>query len=116
MKMMDFSVYDSSMEGDHNDSDVSAMIKQMCAQFIISRILFHVSSMKCTNDKLQHEAECCVELVRASMRRDWALNGMQEFETKMMNFNENMSDSVMLVLGVSSSIGIADTNFTRGDR
>ena len=34
---------------------------------------------------------------------------MQEFETKTVNFNENMSNSVMLIPGVSSPIGAADT-------
>ena len=52
MKMMGFSVYDSSMERDHDDSDVSAMIKQICAKSdIISRFLFHLSGMKNTIDK-----------------------------------------------------------------
>ena len=34
---------------------------------------------------------------------------MQEFETKAVNVNENMSNSVMLIPGVSSPIGAADT-------
>ena len=37
--MMGFSVHDSSMERDHDDSDVSAMIKQICAK---SDIIFPV--------------------------------------------------------------------------
>ena len=47
MKMMGFSVHDSSMERDHDDSDVSAMIKQICAKSdIISQFVFHLSGMK----------------------------------------------------------------------
>ena len=68
MKMMGFSVSGSSMKRDHEDSDVSDMIKQMCAKSdIISRFVFHLSGMKDTTDKLQHEAECCIELLRASI-------------------------------------------------
>ena len=79
MKMMGFSVPGSSMERDHDDSDVSVMIKQMCAKSdIMSPFVFHLSGMKDTIDRLQHEAECCIELVRASIRRDRALAGMQE--------------------------------------
>ena len=44
------------------------------------------------------------------MRRDQTLNGVLEFETKTMNFNENMSNSVMLIPGVRSPIGIANTS------
>ena len=111
MKMMDFSVYDSSMEREHDDSDVSVVIKQMCAKSdIISRFVFHLSGLKNMIDKLQHEAECCMELVRALMRRDRNLNGMWEFETKTVNFNENMSNSIMLIPGVSSPIGTAKTS------
>ena len=110
MKMNDFSVYDSSMEREHDDSDVSVLIKQMCAKSdIISRFVFHLSGTKGMIDKLQHEAGCCMELVRALIRRDRTLNGLREFETKMMNFNEDMSNSVMFIPGVSSPIGAANT-------
>ena len=51
-----------------------------------------------------------MELVRALIRRDRTLDGMREFETKTMNFNENMSNSVMLIPGVSSPIGAANTS------
>ena len=100
MKMMGFSVFCSSMERDHNDSDLSDMIQQVCAKSdIISRFVFHLSGMKDTIDRLQHEAECCMELVTASIgqniedhdvRRDRALAGMrEEFETEVITVDEN---------------------------
>ena len=114
MKMMCFSV-----QRDHDDSDVSDMIKQVYAKSdIISRFVCHLSGMKDTIDRLQSETDCCMALVKASMeqstedhdvRCDRALAGMQEeFETKAANVDENMSSSTMLMPGVSSFTAAAN--------
>ena len=80
---MDFSAYDSSMEREYDDSDVSVMIKQLCAKSdVISRFVVRLSGMI---DQLQHEAKCCMELVRSPMKYDQTLNDVWEFETKAMN-------------------------------
>ena len=51
MRMVGFSVFGSSVERDHNDSDLIDMIKQVCARSdIISRFVFHYSGMKDTID------------------------------------------------------------------
>ena len=63
MKMMGFSVFGSSVKRDHSDSDMSDMIKQVCAKSdIFSRFVSHLSDMKDTIDRWQSETDCCVKL------------------------------------------------------
>ena len=83
MKTMDFSAHDSSMKREYDDSNLNVMIKQLCAKSdVISRF---VSSLSGMIDQLQHEAKCCMELVRSLMEGDQTLNDVRGFETKAMN-------------------------------